>query len=217
MSLEEELKDAERQYQKGVKQLCADGISRVPNKYVWPVQERPVGDKLKSSKAKLVSLPVIDFAELQGPNRPEALKSLANACERYGIFQVGWLLLNCNWLLNPYHFLKLLKGRSMNFGGLYGCMQLVNHSIPSEVLSSMVEVSKRFFELPYEERARYMSSNMFAPVRYGTSFNQNKDKVFCWRDFLKLTCHPPSDILTHWPSSPTDMRYYDVLFQTFMY
>ncbi|KAK3406261.1 protein DMR6-LIKE OXYGENASE 2 [Eucalyptus grandis] len=168
--LEEELKDAGRRYQKGVKQLCADGISRVPNKYVWPVQERPVNDKLNSSKAKLVSLPVIDFAELQGPNRPEALKSLAKACEQYGFFQ------------------------------------LVNHSIPSEVISSMVEVSKRFFELPYEERARYMSSNMFAPVRYGTSFNQNKDKVFCWRDFLKLTCHPLPDVLPHWPSSPTDMR-----------
>lgn len=86
---EEELKDAESQYQKGVKQLCAEGISRVPNKYVWPVQERPVDDKPKSSKAKLVSLPVIDFAELQGPNRPEALKSLAKACEQYGFFQVG--------------------------------------------------------------------------------------------------------------------------------
>ncbi|KAI3441460.1 Fe2OG dioxygenase domain-containing protein [Psidium guajava] len=168
--LEEELNDAENRCQKGVKQLCADGISRVPNKYVWPVQERPVNDRPKSSEAKHISLPVIDFEELQGPNRPEALKSLANACEQYGFFQ------------------------------------LVNHSIPREVISRMVGVSKRFFELPYNERARYMSSDMFAPVRCGTSFNQNKDKVFCWRDFLKLTCHPLSDVLPHWPSSPSDMR-----------
>lgn len=86
-------------------------------------------------------------------------------------------------------------------------MQLVNHGIPSDVISSMIDVSTRFFELPFEERAKYMSSDMHAPVRYGTSFNQKKDKVFCWRDFLKLMCHPLPDVLPHWPSSPVDMRW----------
>lgn len=85
-------------------------------------------------------------------------------------------------------------------------MQVVNHGIPSDVIKSMIEVSTRFFELPFEERAKYMSSDMYSPVRYGTSFNQNKDKVFCWRDFLKLMCHPASDVLPHWPSSPLDLR-----------
>lgn len=79
--------------------------------------------------------------------------------------------------------------------------------MPDEVISSMVDVSKRFFEQPYEERAKYMSSDMASPVRYGTSFNQSKDKVFCWRDFLKITCQPTSQVLPHWPSSPADLRY----------
>lgn len=91
--------------------------------------------------------------------------------------------------------------------GNCGLMQLVNHGIPSDITSSMSDVSTRFFELPFEERAKYMSSDMRAPVRYGTSFNQNKDKVFYWRDFLKLMCHPLPDVLSHWPSSPVDMRW----------
>jgi isopenicillin N synthase-like dioxygenase len=68
----------------------------------------------------------------------------------------------------------------------------------------MIDASTRFFELPFEERSKYMSSDMSSPVRYGTSFNQNKDKVFCWRDFLKVVCNPISDVTPHWPSSPAD-------------
>ncbi|XP_010513019.1 PREDICTED: protein DMR6-LIKE OXYGENASE 1-like [Camelina sativa] len=69
-------------------------------------------------------------------------------------------------------------------------------------VGKMIEVCKRFFELPYEERSKYMS----APVRYGTSFNQIKDNVFCWRDFLKLYAHRLPDYLPYWPSSPSDFR-----------
>ncbi|KAB1199545.1 putative 2-oxoglutarate/Fe(II)-dependent dioxygenase [Morella rubra] len=162
----------ESQYQKGVKHLCENGVNKVPKKYILPASDRPrmnYDGKLNVRKQNL-KLPVIDFSELQGANRPQVLKSLANACEQYGFFQ------------------------------------LVNHGIPSDVISSMIDVSTRFFELPFEERAKYMSSDMHAPVRYGTSFNQNKDTVFCWRDFLKLMCHPPSDVLPHWPSSPGDLR-----------
>ncbi|KAH0971517.1 hypothetical protein GBA52_023673 [Prunus armeniaca] len=163
--------NGESQYQNGVKQLYESGISKVPSKYVLPILDRPnTSDQKPNVSNQNLKLPVIDFKELQGPNKAQVLKSLANACEQYGFFQ------------------------------------LVNHGIPSDVISSMIDVSTRFFELPFEERAKYMSSDMHAPVRYGTSFNQNKDKVFCWRDFLKLMCHPLPDVLPHWPSSPVDMR-----------
>ncbi|XP_059428014.1 probable 2-oxoglutarate-dependent dioxygenase SLC1 [Corylus avellana] len=158
-------------YQKGVKHLCDSGINQVPNKYIWPVSDRPnVNDGELEEFKKNLKLPIIDFSELQGSNRPQVLESLANACEQYGFFQ------------------------------------LVNHGIPSDAISSMIDVGKRFFELPMEEREKYMSSDMRSPVRYGTSYNQNKDTVFCWRDFLKLMCHPMSDVLPHWPSSPVDLR-----------
>ncbi|XP_057513774.1 probable 2-oxoglutarate-dependent dioxygenase SLC1 [Actinidia eriantha] len=166
-------KEEEDLYQKGVKHLSENGIAKLPKKYVWPVSERPnnatKGEVPYTFKSNL-NLPIIDFADLQGPNRSQVLKALANACEHYGFFQ------------------------------------LVNHGIPCDVTSSMMDVGKRFFELPFEEREKYMTSNMYSPVRYGTSFNQTKDGVFSWRDFLKLMCHPLSDMLPHWPSSPLDFR-----------
>ncbi|XP_059669781.1 probable 2-oxoglutarate-dependent dioxygenase SLC1 [Cornus florida] len=163
--------ELEIRYQKGVKHLCENGITKLPKKYILPISDRPNSFKAKPYQSQLnLKLPIIDFAELQGPNRSQVLKSLANACEQYGFFQ------------------------------------LVNHGVSSDVTSNMIDVSRRFFELPYEEREKYMSADMRSPVRYGTSFNQTKDGVFCWRDFLKLMCHPLSDVLPHWPSSPIDLR-----------
>ncbi|KAE8668406.1 carotene epsilon-monooxygenase [Hibiscus syriacus] len=159
------------EFQKGVKHLSENGVSKLPDKYILPVSDRPNvhKDHLNVSKSS-IRLPVIDFGELQGRNRSRVLDSLSYACEEYGFFQV------------------------------------VNHGIPIEVIRRMNDVSSRFFGLPYEERAKYMSSDMTSPVRYGTSLNQIKDSVFCWRDFLKLLCTPLSDVLPHWPSSPTDFR-----------
>ncbi|KAI4319537.1 hypothetical protein MLD38_033123 [Melastoma candidum] len=155
---------------KGVKYLSGSGISKVPEKYILPAQERPMRREAEPDPLKLIALPLLDFSELQGPNNDAALKSLSDACQDYGFFQ------------------------------------LVNHGIPEEVTKGIVEVSKEFFEMPFEERSKYMSSDMYSPVRYGTSFNQSKDKVFCWRDFLKLTCQPMEEVLPHWPSSPPHMR-----------
>ncbi|XP_048326372.2 probable 2-oxoglutarate-dependent dioxygenase SLC1 [Ziziphus jujuba] len=88
----------------------------------------------------------------------------------------------------------------------YGFFQLINHGIEVDCIDGIRDVSKKFFGLPYEERSKYMSRDMHSPVRYGTSFNQNNDKVFCWRDFLKLSCHPLSEVLPSWPSSPPELR-----------
>ncbi|CAK9323123.1 unnamed protein product [Citrullus colocynthis] len=155
-------------YQKGVKHLCDNGLNKLPFKYVLPNSDRPQPCKLPAA----LQLPVIDLAQLCGPNRCHVLRSLTKACEEYGFFQ------------------------------------LINHGISSDVISNMREVSSKFFELPYEERAKYMSSDMHATVRYGTSFNQNKDNVFCWRDFLKLTCNPNNlqQLLSGWPSSPAGFK-----------
>ncbi|KAK8561995.1 hypothetical protein V6N12_049050 [Hibiscus sabdariffa] len=162
---------ANDEFQKGVKHLFENGVSKLPNKYILPVSDRPNVQKEQPSVAKSnLRLPVIDFAELHGPNRSLVLDSLSSACEEYGFFQV------------------------------------VNHGIPVEAIRRMIDVSSRFFGLPYQERAKYMSSDMTSPVRYGTSLNQTKDSVFCWRDFLKLVCNPLSDVLPRWPSSPMDFR-----------
>ncbi|XP_068645141.1 probable 2-oxoglutarate-dependent dioxygenase SLC1 [Aristolochia californica] len=88
----------------------------------------------------------------------------------------------------------------------YGFFQVINHGISDDVVRSMIDASRCFFELPFDERAKYMSNDMSAPVRYGTSWNQNKDGVFCWRDFLKLNCPPLPEVFPQWPSSPREFR-----------
>ncbi|RLM61670.1 hypothetical protein C2845_PM14G20780 [Panicum miliaceum] len=88
----------------------------------------------------------------------------------------------------------------------YGFFQVVNHGVDGAVIAGMLDVARRFFELPLPERARYMSPDVRAAVRYGTSFNQAKDAVLCWRDFLKLACHPLRDVVASWPREPAGLR-----------
>ncbi|KAL5995157.1 hypothetical protein ACLOJK_025215 [Asimina triloba] len=111
---------------------------------------------------------------------------------------------------NRSQVLKLLANACEEFG----FFQVVNHGIPSDVINRIINVSQRFFELPFEERARLMSGDMFAPVRYGTSVNQNRDGIFCWRDFLKLNCHPLAEASTFWPPTPADLRYKGIVLGT---
>jgi isopenicillin N synthase-like dioxygenase len=85
-------------------------------------------------------------------------------------------------------------------------VQVVNHGVDGAVIAGMLDVALRFFELPLPERARYMSPDVRAAVRYGTSFNQAKDAVLCWRDFLKLVCHPLRDVVAAWPREPAELR-----------
>ncbi|XP_022685214.1 flavanone 3-dioxygenase 2-like [Setaria italica] len=88
------------------------------------------------------------------------------------------------------------------------CTQVVNHGVEREVISGLLNVARRFFELPLAARARYMSPDVRAPVRYGTSFNQAKDAVLFWRDFLKLgCCQPLHAAVASWPDEPADLRY----------
>ncbi|CAM0953255.1 unnamed protein product [Alopecurus aequalis] len=86
-----------------------------------------------------------------------------------------------------------------------GFFQVVNHGVDRD---GVLDVARRFFALPQEERARHMSPDIRAPVRYGTSFNQLNDGVLCWRDFLKLLCNPArlDDVVPSWPHKPQDLR-----------
>lgn len=77
---------------KGVKQLVDSGLQRVPKKYILSPSERPATnmeeDPINVAKQNL-QLPIIDFSDLLGPNRPQVLQNLAAACEGYGFFQVS--------------------------------------------------------------------------------------------------------------------------------
>ena len=78
-------------YQKGVKHLCDNGLNKLPSKYILPNSDRP--DTSDYSPHLHVSgplqLPLIDFAQLLGPNRHHVIHSLTKACQEYGFFQVS--------------------------------------------------------------------------------------------------------------------------------
>ncbi|CAN4117160.1 unnamed protein product [Withania somnifera] len=92
---EENLKNEIADYHKGVKYLHESGIQNVPRKYIFPISERPniyntINGKPQgvSKGHNLIKLPIIDFAQLHGPNRAQVLDSLSDACENYGFFQL---------------------------------------------------------------------------------------------------------------------------------
>lgn len=87
-----------------------------------------------------------------------------------------------------------------------GFFQVINHGVEEPLISEMMRVAGEFFELPMEERNKLFSEDMMKSVRYGTSFNHLRDRVFCWRDFLKHYCHPLDKMLPLWPSNPSDYR-----------
>ena len=68
-----------------MKHLCENDILKVPKSYILPIFEWPNSDNGGPNAIELnLMLLLIDVVELQGSNRPQVLKSLANACEKYG-------------------------------------------------------------------------------------------------------------------------------------
>ncbi|KAG5627047.1 hypothetical protein H5410_012265 [Solanum commersonii] len=88
----------------------------------------------------------------------------------------------------------------------FGFFQVVNHGIPISVMKDTIDAASEFFNLPTEEKRNLLSSNVHDPVRYGTSLNHVKDKVYFWRDFLKHYANPTSTWLDFWPSNPTGYK-----------
>lgn len=85
------VEETSKYLQKGVKNLCDNGITKLPTKYILPVSDRPqrhADDQNNDTHGTTIDLPIIDFAEFQGPNKLHALNSIAKACEDFGFFQV---------------------------------------------------------------------------------------------------------------------------------
>ncbi|CAN4111873.1 unnamed protein product [Withania somnifera] len=85
----------------------------------------------------------------------------------------------------------------------FGFFQVINHGIPLSVMDDAIYAASEFFHLPTQDKRHLLSSNVHDPVRYGTSLNHVKDKVFFWRDFLKHYANPTSTWIDLWPSNPT--------------
>ncbi|KAJ1380273.1 Oxoglutarate/iron-dependent dioxygenase [Sesbania bispinosa] len=90
----------------------------------------------------------------------------------------------------------------------WGMFQIVNHEIPSQVISKLQAVGKAFFELPQEEKEQYAKPPDSQSVEgYGTRLQKEVDGKKGWVDHLFHKIWPPSDInYRFWPKNPPSYR-----------
>lgn len=71
----------------------------------------------------------------------------------------------------------------------WGFFQIVNHGIPFEVLDDVKKAAHDFFELPVEERRKYLKENTPTPtVTLKSSFGPESETVWEWKDYLFHLC-----------------------------
>ncbi|GAV72649.1 2OG-FeII_Oxy domain-containing protein/DIOX_N domain-containing protein [Cephalotus follicularis] len=88
----------------------------------------------------------------------------------------------------------------------FGFFQIVNHGICRSILDEAITLAIGFFKLPTEEKMKFMSTDVYKPVRYATSLTGEVDGVQLCRAFLKLYSHPLKDYIDDWPNNPPDYR-----------
>ncbi|KAL5705447.1 hypothetical protein ACHQM5_023748 [Ranunculus cassubicifolius] len=72
----------------------------------------------------------------------------------------------------------------------WGFFMVINHGVPESLLGDMIDVCKKFFDQSEQEKLQYAGKHPLDPIRCGTSFNSSVEKVFFWRDFVKILVHP---------------------------
>ncbi|CAI9106052.1 OLC1v1005109C1 [Oldenlandia corymbosa var. corymbosa] len=88
--------------------------------------------------------------------------------------------------------------------GKWGFFQIINHGIPIEVLENVMEAAHKFFELPSEEKKKYLKENSpTQTVQLKTSFSL-AEKVLEWKDFLMHFYFPNDESVQLWPSVSKD-------------
>ncbi|KAF8406065.1 hypothetical protein HHK36_008145 [Tetracentron sinense] len=80
----------------------------------------------------------------------------------------------------------------------WGFFMVINHGVPESLRKEMLDACHRFFHLMEGEKQEFEGKHVLDPIRCGTSFNASVEKVFFWRDFLKVFVHPQF----HFPSKP---------------
>ncbi|KAA8536426.1 hypothetical protein F0562_028904 [Nyssa sinensis] len=81
----------------------------------------------------------------------------------------------------------------------WGFFMVINHGVSKSLMKAVIEASNDFFNLTEEEKQEFDGKHVMDPIRCGTSYNARLDKVFFWRDFLKVVVHPEFNF----PDKPT--------------
>nr|GMD26107.1 feruloyl CoA ortho-hydroxylase 1-like [Ipomoea batatas] len=87
----------------------------------------------------------------------------------------------------------------------WGFFQIINHGIPTEVFENVKSATQRFFELPAEEKRKYLKEYSASNcVRFGTSFTPHEEKAFEWKDYLSLFYVSEDEAAALWPPACRD-------------
>ncbi len=91
----------------------------------------------------------------------------------------------------------------------WGIFQVVNHGLPTDVITKLQAVGKEFFELPQEEKELYAKLPGSQGIEgYGTKFQKDLDGKKPWVDHLFHRIWPPSCInYQFWPKNPPSYRF----------
>jgi len=82
-----------------------------------------------------------------------------------------------------------------------GFFQVVNHGVPLELLDSLKVAAHQFFNQPVEKKAVYLKGVSPSPmVKYGTSFNPDKETSLEWKDYVTMTYTNDDDAHRFWPN-----------------
>lgn len=93
----------------------------------------------------------------------------------------------------------------------YRAFQVVNHGVPEELMEDAVEVYKEFFNMPVEEKEKYLSDGIADAKKawlYSGGGNPN-ERQFMWKDSLGHLSYPLEKTIHFWPEKPA--RYREVI------
>ncbi|CAK7343054.1 unnamed protein product [Dovyalis caffra] len=90
----------------------------------------------------------------------------------------------------------------------WGIFQIINHGVPSDLITKLQDVGKTFFELPQEEKEVYAKPHDSKSVEgYGSKLQKDPHEKKSWVDHLFHRIWPPSSInYKFWPKNPPSYR-----------
>ncbi|KNA13825.1 hypothetical protein SOVF_113250 [Spinacia oleracea] len=89
----------------------------------------------------------------------------------------------------------------------WGCFLVKNHGIEESFLEEVIEVSREFFSLPFGEKMKYYTDDIFQGYDTDAVCQGLDQQKMNWNDRLFLTMYPKEKgDLKAWPANPSNFR-----------
>ncbi|OVA05894.1 Oxoglutarate/iron-dependent dioxygenase [Macleaya cordata] len=179
-----------------VQELARQGLQNLPdNRFLLKPDHQQHHHLPIIVPSQEVHLPVINMANLLDPNHPDLDQDQDQTRAHQEELE------------------RLARGVKE-----WGLFLVVNHGIPSNVLTSLEEVVKGFFNLSFHEKKASVGtySNNIDNMGYGRNFVKSEDQPLDWIDRLTMRAAPKvvddtdddddDGVLHVWPRQPSNFR-----------